>query len=105
MYNFCLFSFYFFVLLYCIRIPPILIPSYIHHEHEHAVEGIFEGDGDHADAEVVGVVVAHYGFGGMGLGEDAIGNEKGQQYDDKCKVKGGKVWHPAVEHNGHKQCE
>ena len=50
-----------------ILLPHVLIPGYIHHEHEHAVEGVFEGDGDHADAEVVGVVVAHYGFGGEGL--------------------------------------
>jgi hypothetical protein len=53
----------------------------------------------------VSVVVAHYGFGGEGSGKDAIGNEKGQQYDDKCEVKGGKVCNPAIEQQGHKQCK
>lgn len=53
----------------------------------------------------MGIVVAYYSLGGEGSGEDAIGNEKGKQYDDKCEVKGSEVCNPSVEHNGHKQCE
>lgn len=60
----------------------------VEHEHEDAVEGVFDRDGENAYAEVVGRIVRYYGAAEEAAGEHAVGQDKGDEDEQKAHKEG-----------------